>query len=119
MPTATQNATITVPDVERKPAAKSVPKPKRQPPYAVILHNDYVNGFDYVVRTLRKVFGFGWVKSFRLTLRAHLSGKSCVWAGMKEHAEFKADQVRSCGPDPRRARKGAQALQVSVEPQPI
>lgn len=34
-------------------------RPKRQPPYAVVLHNDPVNNFDYVVRVLNKVFRYG------------------------------------------------------------
>src|SRR6267378_69733 len=41
---------------------------KRQPPYAVILHKDDINGFDYVVGVLRKVFNYGRMKSFWLTL---------------------------------------------------
>ena len=113
------DTTTTAPVRKRLPAAKSDTKPKRQPPYAVVLHNDDVNGFDFVVRSLRKVFGFGMARAFRLTLRAHMAGKACVWSGMKEHAEFKADQLRSCGADPRMAHKGAQSLSVSIEAQAI
>src|SRR4051812_8007325 len=85
-----------------KPKRQPNPKPKLLPPYAVILHNDSFNGFDYVVRTLQKVFGYGSGKAFWLTLRAHCSGRSLIWAGHKEHAELKAEQVRGCGPDPRK-----------------
>src|SRR5438046_6694813 len=46
---------------------------KRQPPYAVILHNDDINGFDYVVGVLRKVFNYGRMKAFWLTLKAHVT----------------------------------------------
>ena len=46
-------------------------KPKRQPPYAVILFNDDINGFDFVVGVLRKVFHYGLVKAFKLTITAH------------------------------------------------
>ncbi len=103
---------------ETRPKVRPDAKPKLQPPYAVILHNDDVNGFDFVVRALRKVFGYGVTKAFKLTLQAHLTGRSCVWSGHRELAELKADQIRSCGPDPAMAHKGAQALRVSIEPMP-
>ena len=34
-------------------------------------------------------------------------------------AEFKADQLRSCGPDPEQKKNGAQPLSVSIEPLPV
>lgn len=99
-----------------RPDAKN--RPKRQPPYAVILHNDDVNTFEFVVSVLRKVFHYGMVKAFTLTLKAHVSGRSIVWSGALEVAELKADQIRSCGSDPVRADDGALALRVTVEPLP-
>jgi ATP-dependent Clp protease adaptor protein ClpS len=93
-------------------------RPKLQPPYAVILHNDSINGFEYVVRALRGIFHYGTPRAFWLTLKAHCAGRTCVWSGHLEHAEFRADQLRSCGPDPNRKHRGAQALRVSIEPLP-
>ena len=75
--------------------------PKRQPPYAVVLHNDDVNGFDFVIEVLRKVFHYDQLKAERLTLQAHETGRSAIWSGSLEVAELKADQVRSCGPGPK------------------
>jgi ATP-dependent Clp protease adaptor protein ClpS len=49
-------------------------------------------------------------------LEAHEKGRSVVWVGPLEVAELKADQVRSCGPDPTMKARGAQPLGVSVEP---
>lgn len=95
---------------------KTVPRVKRQPPHAVILHNDDINGFDYVVGVLRKVFHYGRGKAFWLTLTAHFRGRSLVWSGTLEVAELKADQIRSCGPDPKMISKGALPLRVSIEP---
>lgn len=100
----------TVPDEETET------RTKRQPPYAVVLHNDDVNGFDHVIDVLRKVFGYGEPKAFLLTMQAHCTGRSIVWSGALEVAELKADQIRSCGPDPRAA--GALPLCVTVEPLP-
>lgn len=89
---------------------------RRQPPYAVILHNDDINGMDFVVAVLRKVFGYTVEKCFELMLEAHEKGRAAVWVGALEVAELKADQVRSCGADPVQKAKGAHPLGVSVEP---
>src|SRR3954454_12875340 len=102
--TATPNSqqqTAPAPTAPTKaPQPRSRPKPL--PPHAVILHNDSVNGFDYVVQVLRKVFHYGGGKAFWLTLRAHCAGRSVVWSGSLEVAELKCEQVRACGPDPRK-----------------
>ncbi len=91
-------------------------KTRRQPPYAVILHNDDLNTMEFVVAVLRKVFGYTVEKCVELMLEAHEKGRAAVWVGALEVAELKADQVRSCGPDPFQKAKGAQPLAVSVEP---
>ena len=91
---------------------------RRQPPHAVVLHNDPVNGFQYVVSVLKKVFRYRTPKASWLTLRAHLTGRSIVWSGTLELAELKAEQVHACGPDPLSSHKGAVALAVTVEPLP-
>jgi ATP-dependent Clp protease adaptor protein ClpS len=123
MPAAAQVETLPEQVADPPPARSSTKpdkrtKPKRQPPYAVILHNDNLNGFDFVVSVLRKVFHYGRVKAFTLTMKAHASGRCIVWSGMLEVAELKADQIRSCGPDPDAKSKGALALRVSIEPMP-
>ena len=89
---------------------------RRQPPYAVVLHNDDVNTMPFVVLVLRKVFGYSVEKCVELMIEAHETGRSVVWVGSLEVAELKADQVRSCGPDPTRTDAGAGPLGVSVEP---
>jgi ATP-dependent Clp protease adaptor protein ClpS len=49
-------------------------------------------------------------------LEAHEKGRSVVWVGPLEVAELKADQIKSCGPDPTRKDAGAHTLGVTVEP---
>lgn len=99
-----------------KPRADQDRRTKRQPPYAVVLHNDDLNGFDFVVAVLQKVFRYERTRAFKLTQEAHDAGRSVVWTGPLEVAELKADQIRSCGPDPRMAARGAGTLSVSLEP---
>lgn len=105
-------------ETKRSTRTKPVTRPKPQPPYAVILHNDPVNGFDFVIRAICKVFRYGSGKAFWLTLKAHVGGKAVVWTGMLEVAELKAEQLRGAGADPRMMHKGAKPLKVSIEAMP-
>ncbi|MGL6097146.1 MAG: ATP-dependent Clp protease adaptor ClpS [Fimbriiglobus sp.] len=89
---------------------------RRQPPYAVILHNDDVNTTEFVVLVLRKVFAYEVAQCIDLMSEAHETGRAVVWVGSLEVAELKADQIKSCGPDPARRNAGAQPLGVTVEP---
>jgi ATP-dependent Clp protease adaptor protein ClpS len=113
-PNETQLEPIVRPTTKLRQRAKT----KRQPPYAVLLHNDDINGADYVVVSLRKVFNYSLAKAIGLMLQAHVTGQSIVWTGALEVAELKADQLRSCGPDPNMRDRGALPLQVSIEPLP-
>jgi ATP-dependent Clp protease adaptor protein ClpS len=90
---------------------------KQLPPYAVILHNDDFNTFDFVIGVIMKVFHYPVEKAIAHTLEAHQSGRSIVWSGSKEVAELKAEQIHSCGADPKARERGAQPLQVSIEAQ--
>ena len=74
------------------------------PPYKVILHNDDVNEFGYVVRTVYKITPLSKQEAYRKVLEAHASGASVLLICHKERAELYHDQLHSCG------------LTVTVEP---
>lgn len=74
-------------------------KPRKQPPYAVIIMNDKIHSIQYVTETLKKVFGYSNEKSFKLADEIHKQGEGIVWTGVLEVAELKRDQIRSAGPD--------------------
>src|SRR5262245_21534834 len=101
---------------EASPQERTEKKVERQPPYAVVLHNDDVNTMEFVIAVLRFVFGYPVERCVELMLEAHEKGRSPVWVGPLEVAELKADQIHSCGPDPTRRDAGAQPLGVTVEP---
>ncbi|HVS71993.1 MAG TPA: ATP-dependent Clp protease adaptor ClpS [Phycisphaerae bacterium] len=89
---------------------------EKAPRYAVVLHNDPINGFEWVVEVLMRVLGCGRGQAYQWTLRAHECGRAAVWSGSLEVAELKAEQLRGVGPDPGTAwRAGARALGVTVE----
>ena len=89
---------------------------RRQPPYAVLIHNDDHNGMDFVVAVLQKVFTFPLERCVQLMVEAHEKGLAVVWVGALEVAELKADQIVSCGPDPRSKAKKIEPIRVTIEP---
>ena len=93
-------------------------KPKVQPPYAVVVFNDDLHTFEYVIETFTKVFGYPPEKSCSLALQIHTAGRGIVWSGVLEVAELKRDQLRSAGPDFYAAQKVDFPLNVTIEPLP-
>jgi ATP-dependent Clp protease adaptor protein ClpS len=65
------------------------------PPYHVILRNDDFHSFEFVINVLRKAVGCDHPRAFQLTEEAHTRGRSIVWTGPKEVAEFKVEQIRT------------------------
>lgn len=83
------------PVVSAQPKTREETNTRRQPPYHVILENDDVHTFDFVISVLRKVFGFVEERAYQLAFEAHSRGRSIVWTGTKELGELKVEQVRS------------------------
>jgi ATP-dependent Clp protease adaptor protein ClpS len=122
MTTAVEEPVVTTeePVVEPKERARtdSRNKPKRQPPYAVIVHNDEEHTFLYVIDILMKVCGHPKEKAFVLTNQVHHAGKAVVWSGALEVAELKRDQIRGFGPDFYAEKTVRFPLGVTIEPMP-
>jgi ATP-dependent Clp protease adaptor protein ClpS len=115
-----QAATVSETPSEAAPPKEqhSRKKPKRLPPYAVIVLNDDLHSFDYVIETFMKVFGYNQQKSFLLAQQIHLNGRGIVWSGPKEVAELKRDQILGAGPDLYAAKKVEGPLGAFIEPLP-
>lgn len=122
MTTAVEEPVVTTeePVVAPKERARtdSRNKPKRQPPYAVIVHNDEEHTFLYVIDILMKVCGHPKEKAFVLTNQVHHAGKAVVWSGALEVAELKRDQIRGFGPDFYAEKTVRFPLGVTIEPMP-
>ena len=102
---------------EKPEAGKS--KPKRQPPYAVVLLNDDVHTFNYVIEMLQKVFGYNLNRALLLTTQVHHSGRAIVWTGTLEGAELKRDLIRGYGNDYYASPPVKFPLGVELEPLPV
>ncbi|GAB4177785.1 MAG: hypothetical protein Fur0032_18140 [Terrimicrobiaceae bacterium] len=62
-------------------------------PWNVVVHNDPVNLMSYVTRVFQKIFGFSKEKARRHMMEVHQSGRSIVWTGSRERAEFYVEQL--------------------------
>src|SRR5258708_33134426 len=117
---AEQATAVAEPHVEEAPPKESTSrrKPKRLPPYAVVVLNDDLHTFAYVIETFIKVFGYAHEKCYQLAQTIHTQGRAVVWTGPKVVAELKRDQIRSAGPDLHASQKVECPLGVVIEPLP-
>ena len=113
-----QLAVAEPPAVERPQQKPANSKPKILPPYGVIVLNDDLHTFDYVIETFQKVFGYQADKAVHLAAQIHTTGRGLVWSGSKEVAELKCDQIRGAGPDLYAFNKVEFPLGAYIEPLP-
>lgn len=73
---------------------KTRPKVSQDVPWSVVVYDDPVNLMDYVALVFRKVFGYPSEKANELMLEVHTKGRSIVWTGQKEKAEFYVQQLQ-------------------------
>ena len=64
-------------------------------PWNVIVHDDPVNLMGYVTFVLMKIFGYDGKKAAILMLQVHQLGRSIVWSGEREKAEFYVQQLQA------------------------
>jgi ATP-dependent Clp protease adaptor protein ClpS len=62
-------------------------------PWQVVVHNDPVNLMTYVTMVFKKVFGFSTERARRHMMEVHEKGRSIVWSGSREKAEFYVQQL--------------------------
>jgi ATP-dependent Clp protease adaptor protein ClpS len=94
-------AVAEAPAVETAPekSADKKKKPKRQPPYNVILWNDDDHTYTYVINMMQKLFGHPVEKGMQLATEVDTQGRVIVLTTTREHAELKRDQIHAFGKD--------------------
>lgn len=63
-------------------------------PWNVLVHDDPVNLMQYVTHVLMKIFNYDEKRATTLMLQVHQSGRSIVWTGEREKAEFFVQQLQ-------------------------
>jgi len=76
-------------------------KPKRQPPYNVILLNDDDHTVEYVVTLCQTIFGYPVERGLEIAAEVHFKKRCILWTGSLELAELKQEQIHSLGKDDR------------------
>jgi ATP-dependent Clp protease adaptor protein ClpS len=84
---------------KRKRRADTSRKPRKLPPYNVVLLNDDEHTYTYVVEMLKAIFGFPENKGFKLAEQVDRTGRVVLLTTTKEHAELKRDQIHAYGRD--------------------
>lgn len=73
-------------------------KTRTEPPWNVILHNEWNNEFRRVITVLRKIIpGMTFAKATKITYEAHRSGQAVVKSCHKELAELYREQLQKEG----------------------
>jgi ATP-dependent Clp protease adaptor protein ClpS len=78
-----------VPDVEVVEATET----QLDPPTKVLLHNDDVTPYEFVVQVMQTVFGFPWFQAVAVTQAAHFKGIALVGVYPLEEAKYKVGQA--------------------------
>jgi ATP-dependent Clp protease adaptor protein ClpS len=96
---------VAVPESEVRAQTRTLP------PWKVILHNDEVTTFDFVVWLMVTLFRKELPEAVRLTSEVHETGQALVTVTSRERAELYVEQVRSI------ARARGYPLTASTEPE--
>ena len=75
--------------------------PAMEPPWHVILLDDSVHSFDYVIEMLNVIFGHSAEIGKRMADEVNECGRVIVATVHKELAELRQQQIEEYGPDPR------------------
>ena len=63
-------------------------------PWNVVVHDDPVNLMGYVTLVLMKIFGYPENRAAAMMMEVHKRGRSIVWTGEREKAEFYVQQLQ-------------------------
>ncbi|MEK7710712.1 MAG: ATP-dependent Clp protease adaptor ClpS [Planctomycetota bacterium] len=89
-----QTGSGSAPAAATKPA-RPAQKPKKLPPYRVLLHNDDVNTFEHIIRSILKLTTLTPQEAVLRTIEAHETGVALLLMTHRERAELYAEQFAS------------------------
>ena len=87
--TTTPSSTLANPDVDWVLAQDT----ELEPPYKVIIHNDDVTTFDFVIRILQGIFGMNSMTAEQIAYQTHTKGSAYVGTYPKSEAETKVNKA--------------------------
>ncbi len=88
---------------------------KKQPRYNVVLWDDDDHTYDYVIRMMRRLFGYNMTQALGIAEQVDAGGRAICLTTTMEHAELKRDQIHAFGRD-YNSRNCEGAMSASIEP---
>lgn len=74
---------------------------QQQLAFKVVLLDDDVHSYEYVVRMLTDIFGYSPSRAYRMAVEVDTNGRVVVFRASLERAERARDLILGYGPDPR------------------
>ena len=93
-PDSQSGAATATPELTTRPASTR-PKPRNLPQWRVLLHNDDVNEFLYVIDTVIELIRVRRQDATLRVIEAHQSGLALLTTTHREHAELLQEQFMS------------------------
>ena len=84
-----------MPESVERPEMTTDERTQQLPPYRVILHNDDVNTFEHVTKSIVRLTPLKLEDAVRCTLEAHETGLSLLLVTHRERAELYVEQFAS------------------------
>ncbi len=97
-----------------EPERGKQPRKKHEPLWYVILHDDQLHTYEYVILMLMKLFQMGKEQAFLHAVEVDSQGVTIVARLPKEKAEQKRDEIMHFGGDPRM--QTTVSMKASIEP---
>ncbi|XZE42823.1 ATP-dependent Clp protease adaptor ClpS [Pirellulaceae bacterium SH467] len=97
-----------------RPIAKK-PAPKRPPRYNVILWDDPIHTYDYVIEMMQRLFHHSAIEALKIAEEVDTKGRAVCYTTSKEVAELKRDQIQAYGSDPHSSSPNG-SMSASIEP---
>jgi ATP-dependent Clp protease adaptor protein ClpS len=99
-----------------RPKAQKKPKSKLPPRYHVVLWDDPIHTYDYVIEMMQKLFHHSAIQSLKIAKEVDASGRAICFTTSKEVAELKRDQIQAYGNDPMSSHPNNGSMSASIEP---
>jgi ATP-dependent Clp protease adaptor protein ClpS len=93
-----RTTTLEQPVIERRHRADESRKPKKEPMFHVLLHNDDYNTFEHVIKILVSVLGVTVLEAFLKAQEVHNTGQSIIFTGSLAQSELVKDKILGFAP---------------------
>lgn len=103
-----------LPTIELEPETTTRPKRKYEPLWYVILHDDQLHTYQYVIEMLTKLFQMSVRQALLHAVEVDTRGVTIVARLEKSKAEQKRDEIMHYGGDP--LLKSTVSMRASIEP---